>query len=176
MFFGKKKKNREGVLDDDQIKAVIETLSVNDGATVERINWDGTTSVVSGRVSHVGNNFDDFILVEEGSGEGIHFRIKDGDISKIQRVAISIDLDETHVESFMPEESILEILEALDHGDVVNVSFYNPLKGKGDSVVGAITLKDEYNKIFAVEFEENGELVEKTFDLNQDRIIDIIIL
>ncbi len=176
MFFGKKKKKREGALEDEQIREVIQTLSVNDGATVERINWDGTTTLVSGRVSHVGTNFSDFILVEEGSGEGVHFKINDGDISKIQRVAISIDLDETHEESYMTEDAILEILEALDHGDVVNVSFYNPLKGKGDSVVGAITLKDEYNKIFAVEFEENGELVEKSFDLNQDRIIDIIIM
>lgn len=112
MFFGKKKKKREGALEDSQIRDVIQTLSVNDGATVERINWDGSTTIVSGRVSHVGTNFEDFILVEEGSGEGVHFRINDGDISKIQRVAISIDLDEHHEEAYMPEETIIELLEA----------------------------------------------------------------
>ncbi len=176
MFFGRKKKKREGALEDSQIREVIQTLAVNDGATVERINWDGSTTIVSGRVSHVGTNFEDFILVEEGSGEGVHFHISDGDISKIQRVAISIDLDEHHEEAYMPEETVIELLEALDHGDVVTVSFYNPLKGKGDSVVGAITLKDEYNKIFAVEYEANGELIEKEFDLTKERIIDIIIM
>lgn len=176
MLFRKKKQKREGALEENQIIELIKTLQVNDSATVERINWDGSTSVVSGRVSHVGKNFDEFIVVEEGSGEGVMFHANDGDISRIERMAISIDLDEHHEESYMAEETIIEMLEALDHGDVINVSFYNPLKGKGDSVVGAITLKDEYNKIFAVEYEENGELVEKTFDLNTDKIIDIIIM
>ena len=175
-MFGKKKKRREGSLDDASIMEAIKTLVVNDGVTVDRINWDGSTSTVSGRVSHVGNNFDLFGVVDEGSGESMEFSIEDGDIAKIKRVAISIDIDETQTESYMPEDSIIEMLEALDHGDTISVSYYDPYKGKGVSVTGQIALKDEYNKIFSVEFDNaSGEKEEKSFDLNTDKIIDIII-
>ncbi len=176
MFFSKKKKKREGAISEEEIIAVLQTVSVNDGLTVERINWDGSTTIVSGRVSHVGSNFEEFVVVEEGSGEGVLFKLSDGDIARIQRMAISIDIDETHTESYLDDEHILEMLEALDHGDVISVAYYDPYKGKGDNKIGAITLKDEYNKIFSIEYEENGEMVEKTFDLTKDKIIDIIIM
>ena len=176
MLFGKKKKRREGALDDASIMESIKTLVVNDGVTVDRINWDGSTSTVSGRVSLVSNHFDRFGVVDEGSGESMEFSIEDGDIAHIKRIAISIDIDETQTESYMPVETIIELLEALDHGDMVSVSYYDPYKGKGVSVKGAITLKDEYNKLFAVEFDNaSGEKEEKQFDLNTDKIIDIII-
>ncbi len=176
MLFGKKKKRREGALDDALIIEAIKTLVVNDGVTVDRINWDGSSSTVSGRVSHVSNHFDRFGLVDEGSGESMEFSVEDGDIARIKRIAISIDIDETQTESYMSVDSIIEMLEALDHGDTISVSYYDPYKGKGVSVTGAITLKDEYNKLFAVEFDNaGGEKEEKHFDLNTDKIIDIII-
>lgn len=176
MLFGKKKKRREGALDDASIMESIKTLVVNDGVTVDRINWDGSTSTVSGRVSLVSNKYDRFGVVDEGSGESMEFSIEDGDIAHIKRIAISIDIDETQTESYMTIDSIIEILEALDHGDTISVSFYDPYKGKGVSKKGVITLKDEYNKLFAIEYDTpEGEKEEKHFDLNTDKIIDIII-
>ncbi|NUM79263.1 hypothetical protein HUU42_00555 [bacterium] len=173
-MFGKKKK-KEGALDEEAVVEVIKTLSVNDGVTVERINWDGSISPVAGRVTHVGTEFHSFAMVEEGTGDAIEFDVSSGDIAGIKRIAISIDLDENQTESYMEVDTIIELLEALDHGDVVSVSYYDDYKGKGVSKTGAITLKDEYNKLFAIEYEENGAKLEKHFDLNKDRIIDIII-
>lgn len=176
MLFGKKKKRREGALDDSTIIDAIKTLVVNDGVTVDRINWDGSTSTVSGRVSLVSNHYDRFGVVDEGSGESMEFSVEDGDIAHIKRIAISIDIDETQTESYMPIDGIIEILEALDHGDTISVSYYDPYKGKGVSLMGVITLKDEYNKVFAIEHTtSSGEKEEKHFDLNEDKIIDIII-
>lgn len=175
MLFGKKKINvRPGALDADAVKTAIKGLAVNDGATVERVDWDGSRSTVSGRVSHVATDFTSFILVEEGSGESIEFYIEVGDIVKLDRVAISIDLDENQQNTFMEEVQIIELLEALDHGDHISVSYFDVIKGRGVSVKGIITLKDEYNKVFAVEYEENGEKKDKHFNLNEDKIIDII--
>ncbi|MBL7994420.1 hypothetical protein JNM05_03530 [bacterium] len=176
MFFGKNKKRREGALDDASIMESIKSLVVNDGVTVDRINWDGSTSTVSGRVSHVSNNFDLFGVVDEGSGESMEFSVEDGDIAHIKRIAIRIDIDETQTESYMSIDAIVEILEALDHSDTISVSYYDPYKGKGVSKKGIITLKDEYNKVFAIEYTTpEGEKEEKHFDLNEDKIIDIII-
>lgn len=175
MLFGKKKNKREGVMDDAAIIAAITTLATNDGVTVERIDWDGSRSTVSGRVSFRRGDNSAFAMVDEGSGESIEFSIESGDIIKISRVAISIDLDENQANTYMTEEDILEILEALEHGDHISVSFYDNYKGKGHSVKGVITLKDEYNKVFAVEYEENGEKLDKHFNLLEDKIIDIII-
>lgn len=174
-MFGKKKQKREGALEDDKAQELIKTLNVNDSVTVERINWDNTLSTVSGRVTHVSADFDKFSIVEEGTGEAIDFSIEAGDISRIERMAISIDLDENQQESYMDVDKIVELLEALDHGDVVSVSYYDVYKGRGIALTGAINLKDEYNKIFSIEYDDNGEKKEKHFDLNEDRIIDIII-
>ncbi len=174
-MFGKKKQKREGALDDEAIVEAIKTLKVNDSVTVDRINWDNSLSTVSGRVSHVSGEFDAFSVVEEGSGEAIDFSLEAGDIARVERMAISIDLDESQQESYMDVDRIIELLEALDHGDVVNVSFYDVYKGRGIALMGAINLKDEYNKVFSIEYEEGGEKKEKHFDLNQDKIIDIII-
>ena len=55
MLFGKKKHRRDGVMDDAAIIAAITTLATNDGVTVERIDWDGSRSTVSGRVSFWSN-------------------------------------------------------------------------------------------------------------------------
>ncbi len=175
MIFGKKKQVREGAMDEATLITAIKMLAVNDGVTVERIDWDGSRSTVSGRVSTKRLDNTGFSMVDEGSGESIDFNTESGDVVKVSRVAISIDLDEHQENTYMPMESILEILEALDHGDHVTVSFFDVLKGKGHSVKGVITLKDEYNKVFAVEYEENGEKLDKHFDLHQDKIIDIII-
>ncbi len=176
MLFGKKKTAiREGALDPKEVKDVIQTLVVNDSVTVERINWDGSTSSVSGRVSHVNTNLDTFSMVEEGTGEPMIFDVKAGDISKITRIAISIDIDESQMESYMSVETIIQLLEALDHGDHISVSYYDPYKGKGVSRIGIITLKDEYNKLFSIEYDDNGEKLEQHFDLTKDKIIDIII-
>jgi hypothetical protein len=176
MLFGKKKiKKREGALDSEQVQEVIKTLVVNDGVTVERINWDGSVSSVSGRVSHVNADGDVFGMVEEATGEAMTFDVEAGDISKITRIAISIDIDESHAESYMSVDNIVQMLEALDHGDTISVSYYDPYKGKGVSKVGIITLKDEYNKLFSIEYDENGEKMEQHFDLTKDKIIDIII-
>jgi hypothetical protein len=177
MLFGKKKvKIREGALAPDQVEEVIKTLIVNDGVTVERINWDGSVSSVSGRVSHVNTDLDEFGMVEEATGESMTFNVVAGDIAKITRIAISIDIDESQAESYMSVDNIIQMLEALDHGDHISVSYYDPYKGKGVSKAGVITLKDEYNKLFSIEYElEGGERQELHFDLTKDKIIDIII-
>ncbi len=175
MLFGKKKtQKREGALDPAEIIEVIQTLSVNDGCTVERINWDGSRTVVSGRVTHVSTDATHFAMVEEGTGEAVEFGAEIGDIASIRRMAISIDLDEHQTESYMEVDTIIQLLEALEHGDTITVSYYDDLRGRGVSRKGVITLKDEYNKLFAIEYDDNGEKKEQHFNLNQDRIIDII--
>jgi hypothetical protein len=175
MLFGKKKKKREGALDEDSLREMIKVFQVNDGVTIERINWDGSRSTISGRITHVHPSGGGFGMVEEGSGEAVDYSIDSGDLAGLNRMAISIDLDETQTESYMGVESIVELLEALDHGDRVQVAYYDELKGRGVSKTGVITLKDEYNKLFAIEFDEDGEKKELNFDLTKDRIIDIII-
>jgi hypothetical protein len=73
MLFGKKKiKKRDGALDPDQVVEVIKTLVVNDGVTVERINWDNSSSSVSGRVSHVGKEFDSFEIGRASCRERVY--------------------------------------------------------------------------------------------------------
>lgn len=176
MLFGKKKKSsREGALDEDKLKEIIRTFQVNDGVTIERINWDGSRSTISGRITHVHQDAGGFGMVEEGTGEAVDYSIESGDIAGLNRMAISIDLDETQTESYMDIDTIIQLLEALEHGDRVQVSYYDDLKGKGVSKTGAITLKDEYNKLFSIEFDDNGEKKELNFDLTRDKIIDIII-
>ncbi|MCB0832715.1 MAG: hypothetical protein KDC45_04570 [Bacteroidetes bacterium] len=171
MLFGRKKV-REGAIPREEVAEAIKPLVVNDGVTVERVNWDGTLTTVSGRVSHLTDN--GFGMVEEGSGEAIEFTADDGDIAKISRIAISIDIDETQAESWMDVDTIIQVLEALEHGDHISVSYYDPYKGKGVAVSGVITLKDEYNKVFAVEYEKDGKKEEKQFDLNEAKIIEIL--
>ncbi len=175
MLFGKKKKGRDGALEDDKLREIIRTFQINDGVTVERINWDGSRSTISGRISHVHTDAGGFGMVEEGSAEAVDYSIDSGDIAGLTRMAISIDLDETQTESYMDIDTIVQLLEALDHGDRVQVSYYDELRGKGVSKTGVISLKDEYNKVFSIEFEEGGEKKELNFDLTKDRIIDIII-
>jgi len=176
LFGSKKAQKREGAMDVDKAIEQVKTFAVHDMVTVTRINWDGSETVVTGRVSHVGKDGKEFALVEEGTDEPVSFHVDDLDISKLQRMAISIDLDETHSESYMEVDKIVEVLEALEHGDTITVSFYDPYKGKGVALKGAITLKDEYNKLFAIEYDlPGGEKEEYNFDLTKDRIIDIII-
>ena len=173
-MFGKKKK-REGAVDEDTVREQIRELQVHDGATVHRINWDGSESSVSGRVTVVGDEFESFSIVEDGTGNTVDFSIDMGDIKDIQRVAISIDIDETQVEQYMPHDAIIEVLGALEHGDEISVTYYDHYKGRAISQRGTLTISDEYNKIFAIEFVEEGEKHEKEFKIDEDKIVDILI-
>lgn len=179
MVFGKKRATgdvREGAMTHEQAKEKIKELNIHDIATVERIDWDGSISVISGKVSHVHFEHEDFTVVEE-DGDYFEFHASDGDISKIEVIPVGIEIDEGAKEQYLTEDGILELMGALDIGDKVSISFYDDVSGKGAFISGDLTIKDEYNKVFGVvQKNEDGTTEEKHFNIGQDKIIEILMV
>jgi hypothetical protein len=191
-FFGKSKKSagRPGALMPESIQSKIEKIGLNKKVIVQRVDYDGdisdSTPIVvtsinkdgfSGYVVNVdrevreGTSRSAEIFVEGGGGS-ISFHFQDGDIASVEE-----DIDNDIIEQ-KDKTEILEILEALDPGDGILVSYYDKDSGGFKNGFGNLADKnmDEETMSFDIHILNEIKLSEPlrvNLDLKKDMILDL---
>lgn len=191
-FFGKSKKSvgRPGAMMPESIHAKIKKIGLNKKVTVQRVDYDGdisdSTPIVvtsinedgfSGYVVNVdrevreGSSQSAEIFVEGGGGS-ISFYFADGDIASVEE-----DIDNDIIEQ-KDKSEVLEILEALDPGDGILVSYYDKNSGGFKNGFGNLADKnmDDETMSFDLKIVNEIELSEPlrvNLDLKKDMILDL---
>jgi hypothetical protein len=192
MGFGKKKDSspRPGTLTEKEIEAKVKQIGLFKKALISRVDYDGElleaipvvitafhTDGFIGKVVNVDREVreedSDTEIFIDGGGGTIDFHYNDGDIASIE-----IDVDNEIVTSDVTNEQILEILEALDPGDNVLVSYYDAYAGAFRNGVGTLIEKSVEKETFSVEFHTLNKHELKApkrvnLDLNQNRVLDL---
>lgn len=191
-FFGRSKKSsgRPGAMMPESIHAKIKKIGLYKKVTVQRVDYDGDISDSTPIVVTSINDecFSGYVVnvdrdVREGSGQGsqifveggggsIEFHYSDGDIASIEE-----DIDNEIVEQ-KDKAEVLEILEALDPGDGILVSYYDKSSGGFKNGFGNLTGKnmDEETMSFELKIVNEIELKEPlnvSLDLKKDMILDL---
>ncbi len=191
-LFKKKSKTtmREGALAPDELKKLVTTIGVGKKVNIVRLSYDGTpedrpvsvkiTDIrddhFSGKVINVERSIrqsqDDRLVYVKGGGGSIEFYFDDGDIMSIEE-----DVDEAIVVQRNTEE-IKEILDALDLGEDILISYYDKDEGGVINGVGVLKDKNMETMDFTVELKlineiELNEKKEIHLNLEKDSILDI---
>ena len=191
-FFGKSKKKsgRPGAMMPESIQAKIKKIGLYKKVTVQRVDYEGeisdSTPIVVTSIND--DSFSGYVVnvdrdVREGTGQGsqifveggggsIEFHFQDGDIASIEE-----DIDNEIVEQ-KDKAEVLEILEALDPGDGILVSYYDKSSGGFKNGFGNLLDKnmDEETMAFELKIVNEIELKEPlnvTLDLKKDMILDL---
>ncbi len=191
--FGKKESTgRAGAMTADEIKKNIKEHGVGKKVTVQRVDYEGivseSTPIIiasitlegfSGRVVNVEREVreedSDAQIFIEGGGGSIEFNYNDGDIASIEE-----DIDNEIVQS-KDKTEILEILEALDPGDEIIVSYYDKESGGFKNGCGELLEKDLETESLSFHLRIMNEIPLKQprrvdLSLLQDTILDLQIM
>jgi hypothetical protein len=188
-----KKKMREGVMDPEEVKKLVQTIGKDKKVNITRLTYDGTPEEHPTPVKIIDIREDHFtakvvnversikqmenssIIYVKGGGGSIDFFFEDGDIVKIEE-----DIDEEIVEQHDTGQ-VKEILEALDPGDEIIISFYDKTEGGVMNGVGVLNSKDMETLDLTVELKVINEIEMREprvvdLNLNRDNILDLEIV
>jgi len=188
--FGKKEKSsgRPGAMMPESIMARINKIGLYKKVTVQRVDFEGeisdSTPIIvtsinkegfSGYVVNVDRDVRETAgnqIFVEGGGGSIEFLFNDGDIASIEE-----DVD-NEIIAQKDKSEVLEILEALDPGDGILVSYYDKNSGGFKNGSGILTEKDleketmsfDLKIVNEIELKETQKVV---LDLSKDMILDL---
>jgi hypothetical protein len=190
-LFGKKKSKslRPGAIPPEKLKEIVEKIGVDKKIKIRRIDVMGGVEERPVEAILVGI-FDDHFAVKvvnperklmeamntktiyvKGGGGVIDFYYEDGDIKEIIE-----DVDEKII-SEIDKESVVEIINALDLGDEIRISYFDHEDKTAVNCIGSMLKKfsDEHfiilaKQINSVELDDPHEI---ELDINKSPILDI---
>ncbi len=182
---------RPGAMPPEKVKSMIEQIGTGKVVEILRVGFDGTLDDIpivveiiditpegfTGKIVNVERK-----LIEESTstvvfakhgGGTIEFRYDDGDIAEIKEGE-----DTSILEQSRDVNALKEILGALETGDPILVAYYDKENHGTVNVEGRLIertpdrskFKMVIEKVNRIELEEKKE---KTFDINNDLVIDI---
>ena len=191
-FFGKSKKSagRPGAMMPESIKEKINKIGLNKKVTVQRVDYDGelsdSTPIVVTSIN--GEGFNGYVvnvdrevredssqtaeIFVEGGGGSITFHFDDGDIASVEE-----DIDNDIIEQ-KDKTEILEILEALEPGDGILISYYDKDSGGFKNGFGNLADKNLEEELMSFDIKilnkiELSEPLRVNLDLKKDMILDL---
>lgn len=193
--FGKKEQKatvRPGAMSPEEVEKEIRRHGVSKKVRVSLVDYSGSvidetpiiiTSITedhfSGKVVNVDREImeqsDDSSVYVKGGGGSVDFFYADGDIA-----SIADDIDNEIINS-MDNSEILEILEALDEGEPILVSFYDTGSGGVINGMGKLASKNLADKKFSVELNRVNEIDQnppsvRELDVERNKIIALQII
>jgi hypothetical protein len=179
-LFGKKKSTvRKGAMTQDQVEKKIREFGVGKKVIVSRVDYEGRvsdetpiiiTTIQSDHFAGKVVNVDRAIMEQQdsnavyvkGGGGSIEFYYEDGDVASIEE-----DIDNEIIES-MDNAEIREILDALEVGDEILLSYYDTNTGGIINGMGALDSKDLASDVFSAKLHTINEIKQ-----SNDKIVEL---
>jgi len=182
---------RPGAMPPQEVKKTIESLGEGKIIEIIRIGYDGQIDDMplivqitgiypegfSGKIVNVEREMieagSETIVYARGGGGTVEFSYSDGDIKEIK-----VSEDEKLIAEERDISALQEILGALENGDNILISYFDPKHQGNVNAEGTILYKSPDNKKLKVLIEKINRVelekkFEKDFDIERDLVIDL---